>query len=150
MGDEVLYTADLVKNLVLTKTGQWLHEGKPFSNQKLKSLFFRSMEWVEDEKAFYLRIGKGRAAFKYEDTVYFVQSIDTDKNPWIAKLSDETSEPMDLNSLKLGKDNQIYCTVKSVFKARLSRSAHQAILEFAVDNNSIEVNGLHFVLEPYI
>ncbi|MEZ4753200.1 MAG: hypothetical protein R3A13_02695 [Bdellovibrionota bacterium] len=146
MNDEVLYTTDLVKDLTLTKTGEWLHEAKPFENKKLKALFFRSIEWVEAEQKYYLRIGKGRAAFNYEDTVYFVQNIETEKKPWMAKLSDGSREKLNLGSLSIGDSNQLYCLVKGSHKARFSRSSHQLLLEYVVDDEHVEINGVTYDL----
>ncbi|MCB0317437.1 MAG: DUF1285 domain-containing protein [Bdellovibrionales bacterium] len=146
MDEDILYKADLTGELKLTKTGEWLHEEKPFSNEKLKQLFFRSIHWSEEEKKFYLKIGKGRADFKYEDTVYFVETIELVVDEIILYISDGTKEKLDFSSLCFGKESQIYCTLKAAFKARFSRSAHQHLLNFTATETSIEVAGKQYFI----
>lgn len=137
--DEVKYTAELTGSLKLSSTGVWIHNGSPFQNQKLIDLFFRSIIWDPEEKRYLLRIGSGCAKFECEDTAYFVNSFDDTSLPWIVNLSDNTAEAFCPDTLAVGSQGQIYCTIKGSHKARLSRSAHQHLLLSAVSNDEIKI-----------
>jgi hypothetical protein len=135
------YLADLSKNLKLSATGEWWHDGRPFENRKLIELFNRSIVWDQNKDRYLLQIGGNQASFEYEDTVYFVTSLHDQNSPWKLALSDQTEELLAPSSLSLGSQNQIYCTVKGSHRARFSRGAHQQLLAHAVDDTSLLLDG---------
>jgi hypothetical protein len=144
--DEAIYTAYLTGVLTLSEHGVWHHEGVPFSNQKLSSLFHRSIVWSPTEKSYVVRIGKGQATFTCEDTAYFVSGLNTDAKPWEITLADGAVEELDAHSLHTGEHHQIYCTVKNGHRARFMRNVHQQLLEYAVDESTILVDGKRVLL----
>lgn len=135
---EALYTAYLDGKLILSAEGEWVHEGTPFQNERLSDLFFRSIEWEAERNRYVLRIGKGIATFTCEDTAYFVLAFGPG---WTAILSDGSSEPLSAGTLAAGRSSQIYCEVKGGHRARLSRAAHQTLLEHAVSDDQVEIQG---------
>jgi len=140
------YLADLTKDLKLSATGEWWHKGQPFENRKLIELFNRSIVWDESAKRYLLKIGSNLASFVYEDTAYFVLSLNDKHTPWSLILSDQSEEPLVPSSLTLGEDNQVYCRVKGTHNARFSRAAHQQLLEHVVDEESLLIGDKKIVL----
>lgn len=146
---DIQYTAYLKGSLKLSKHGEWWHNGNPFTNKRLSDLFSRSIVWDKSANEFFVQIGKQRATFTLEDTPFFVLSINDQHVPWKIELSDGTSEILEPKSLVVGDESQIYCRVKGgAFKARFSRSAHQALLGYAGDDNSLLVSGERIILKP--
>ena len=139
--EEAIYTAFLKGSLKLSKTGEWWHNGKPFTNKKLSDYFHKSIFWRENEQDYVIRIGKQQATFDLEDTPFFVLTIDQSVVPWKITLSDGTTEELSPTSLSLGPEDQIYCLVKTTHRARFSRAAHQLLLAHAMSEDEIAVAG---------
>jgi hypothetical protein len=131
------YTAYLEGSLRLSATGEWWHEGVAFTHPELIALFHRSIVWDAGTKRYLVRIGEGAATFTCEDTAYFVATLLTEQTPWYITLLDGTIEPLDPAMFSLGTDNQIYCRVKGGHRARLTRGAHQNLLCFAIDAETL-------------
>lgn len=89
-----------------------------------------------------LRIGKGRAFFKCEDTAWFVTALKDKTSPWEIILSDGSTEVLNPKSLCIGKTDQIYCIVKGNHLARLKRNVVQQVLEYAEGENSILIDNI--------
>ncbi|MCO6430249.1 MAG: DUF1285 domain-containing protein [Deltaproteobacteria bacterium] len=138
---DIDYTANLSGSLRLSSNGIWIHEGEPFQNEKLAKLFHRSIVWDAKENRFYLQIGRQRAAFSWEDTVYFVTSVDLSGDPVIT-LADETQETLNLSSMICGSDGSIYCTLRSGHRAKFLRNSHQQLIRHAVDDRRLFINGI--------
>lgn len=141
-----MYTAYLQGSLKLAATGEWRHNGEPFQNQKLSELFSRSIVWDQSAGQYFVQIGQQRAAFDCEDTAYFVLSIDDKEVPWSLHLSDGRTEALRPTTLCSGPENQVYCTVHETHRARLSRPAHQILLQHAVSDDSILIGGAEYRL----
>lgn len=139
--DEALYTAYLDGSLLLTERGQWIHNGTPFTNRNLISLFHRSIIWNEEESRYFIRIGKGQATFLCEDTAYFVSGLCDQKSPWEVVLLDGSREHLRSDTLYQGADHQIYCLVKGGHPARFLKNTHQILLEHVLDNQKLLIDG---------
>jgi uncharacterized protein len=127
--------------LRLSATGEWWHEGRPFTHPELARLFHRSIVWDEESKRYVVQIGVGVAHFTYDDTAYFVAEIIETASEWQVVLFDGSREPLVPSTLSVGDENQIYCVVKGGHRARLSRSAHQHLLRYARSDSEIEIAG---------
>ena len=116
------YTLERIR---LDANGKWTHEGLDFENQRIIDLFSRSVSrtaggtWV-------LVIPPFTYPIEVDDTGYFVTSI----NPALGqvKLSDDSVELLDLDSLRYEPDGRLYCRVKNgAFEARFLRHAYYAM-----------------------
>ena len=136
-----MYTAYLKGSLKLSQTGEWWHNGVPFSNPKLIDLFSRSIVWDEELKEYFIQIGQQRASFDCEDTAYFVAALDLEAKPCKILLSDGSSEELLTDTLSLGSEKQIYCVVKGQHLARFSRGAHQVLLQLVSSDAAITIDG---------
>lgn len=136
------YTAYLEGSLRLSATGEWWHEGVPFTHPELIRLFHRSIVWDDASASYLIRIGNAAAYFTCEDTAFFVASIQTAHVPWEVTLYDETIEPLDPATLSIGADNQVYCRVKGGHPARFCRAAHQDLLAYTRDETTLLIGGV--------
>lgn len=126
---------------MLNKHGEWVHEGIPFTNTKVSELFHRSVSWDEERRCFVVRIGLQQATFSCEDSPYFVAQVRTESSPWSIVLAGGGEEPLFPGSISIGKEDQFYCTVRGQYRARFMRAAHQTLLEHAVDENTLQIDG---------
>ena len=136
-----MYTAYLKGSLKLSKTGEWWHNGQPFQNQKVSDLFTRSLVWDESAAEYFIQIGTQRASFDCEDTAFFITSIDDTVSPWTIAISDGTTETLRGDNIEIGDEQQLYCIVHGSHRARLTRSAHQALLCHVESDSSIVIDG---------
>lgn len=136
------YTTYMEGILRLSATGEWWHEGQPFTHPELAKLFHRSIVWDGESKRYVVRIGVGVAHFTYDDTAYFVAEIIENVGDWQVVLFDGSREPLHPETLSVGEENQLYCLVKGGHRARFSRSAHQHLLQYARSDSELEVAGI--------
>lgn len=136
-----MYTAFLEGSLVLSKNGEWWHNGAIFKNERLSELFHQSIQFDPEHNSYVVRIGAQQATFTCEDTPFFVSQIIENGSGARVKLLDGSEEPLDLGSLTIGAESQIYCSVKGGHRARLTRGAHQNLSLKAVDESHVNICG---------
>lgn len=123
-----------LEEIRLDASGNWTHEGLDFENPRIISLFNRSIgrtaggTWV-------LEIGTFTYPIEVEDAGYFVERVDLAQDPPLLHLSDETSEPLDLSTLRYAPEGRLYCSIKSgTFDARFKRSTYYRMAEHIEDD----------------
>ena len=142
--DEAIYTAYLAGSLKLSRSGEWVHNGKHFTNPRLIELFHRSIFWDSAVGSYFIRIGKQQATFDLEDTAYFVEHLDDSKNPWILSFLDGSTEELDPKTLRMVDSGEFYCQKLNGQQAKFRRGAHQRLLEHATGEDSLEICGETF------
>jgi len=122
--------------IFLDKEGRWFHQGEEITHQKTIELFSRSI--VKDPSGGYrLQIGKEWAKIQVEDTPYMVRSVELCKDQIKLILNDNSSETLDPRTLRIGKDNVLYCSVKSgKYPARFLRPAYYQIMQLLDQDDS--------------
>ena len=71
-----------------------------------------------------------------EDTPFVIQEVVASPNPdnptsLVLKLNDGTEETLNAETLRIGQDDVMYCTVKEAgYEARLLRSAYYQLAQF--------------------
>ena len=107
------------------RDGEWYGDGERISNQRISALFSRSLRRRSDG-GFMLQMGDERSPVEIDDTPFVIRTIDgAPDRGFVATLNDNTSEPLDLRSLRVGADHAFVCNVKDgEFEARLLRAAH--------------------------
>lgn len=97
--------------LVLHRDGRWTHAGVPITNRKLRERFDRSVRYLPDEGKYVVQIGRFRGQVDPEETGFFVTDVDPERGT--VHLSDRTTEPLDVASLRPSPaDGALVCTVK--------------------------------------
>ncbi|MBN8550445.1 MAG: DUF1285 domain-containing protein [Deltaproteobacteria bacterium] len=142
-----MYTAYLKGSLKLSKTGEWWHNGQPFENKRVSDLFTRSVVWDPALKEYFVQIGAQRASFDCEDTAFFVTSIDENTSPWTISISDGSSEQLQAQTIEAGAEDQLYCLVHGTHRARLTRAAHQSLLQHVSTDNSLNIEGRLYIIK---
>jgi hypothetical protein len=119
--------------LVLHRDGRFLHEGAPVTNARLRAAFDRGVRWLPAEGKYVVTLGHFRGQLDVEEVGFFVRSIDLASGA--IALSDRTSEPLDVASLRASAldTDVLLCTVKRVLApwglpARFERGAQAELL----------------------
>jgi hypothetical protein len=76
-----------------------------------------------------LQFGDDRATVRLEDTPWVVVGFDgTSERGFVVRLNDDTTEPLDVTTLRVGADHVLYCRVKDRHEARFLRPAYYALM----------------------
>jgi hypothetical protein len=119
----------------IDKDGQWSYRGMEMTRRDIVGLFYRHLK--RDESGGYcIEIGPQRCGVEVEDTAYVVWAVHwvestgtADEGAWLL-LSDDSLEPLDPGTLRIGVDGVPYCRVKNrSFVARFSRSGYYQLAE---------------------
>lgn len=117
----------------IDREGSWSYKGDKIARRDLIRLFYQNLH--RDESGRYtVEIGQQRCPIEVEDTPYAVWAVYwTDaRSGECARLllSDDSVEVLDPTTLRIGRDNVLYCSVKSSrFGARFSRPSYYQLAE---------------------
>ena len=120
----------------IDKEGRWFYQGEEITHRRTYLLYSRNLT-LDGKGRLLLRLGKEECRVEVEDAPYIVKSVDfigPDRGPLKGidlLLNDETREPLQPATLKVGKKNVLYCRVRGgMFSARFSRGAYQLLFPF--------------------
>jgi hypothetical protein len=121
--------------LVIDKEGTWLYNGQPIVNKAIYLFFNQNLEY-SPAGGYQVRVGAEVSPVAVEDTPFVVTDVVLVSMPQQGEgffkifLNDETEEELNMESLSAGKDNVLYCAVKSgKFKARFLRPSYYRLTE---------------------
>ena len=138
----------------LTRSGQFEHEGQVVAHPSMALAFARWLRRHPDNERFILSNGYDWTYLQVEDTPYFVLSVILDEmvsnSPRLKiTLSDQSQEPLALDSLRIGANDALYCSVKcGEFEARFTPFAQQQLEPFLVEIEgevALEVGGYRVI-----
>ena len=91
--------------------GRWFHDGELITNEKIAHAFDR---WVDitDDGRFCLRNDVNWVHVEIHGAPVFARRAYLEDNELRLKLSDDTSETLDLNTLRQDRDGRLYCNVR--------------------------------------
>ena len=114
------------------RDGRWYSDGEPIPNRAITRLFSRALKILPDGRG-RLELGEDRADVEIEDTPWVVTAIEGDPERGFAiQLNDDTREPLDAASLRVGPENVLYCRVKGGrHEARVLRPAYYDLMRHA-------------------
>ncbi|HWP65627.1 MAG TPA: DUF1285 domain-containing protein [Candidatus Limnocylindria bacterium] len=122
------FTAIHSGTITFGRDGRWYCDGEPITNQAICRLYARSMT-VDADGTARLQFGEDRAVVHLEDTPWVVVGVDGDPaRGFSVRLNDETSEPLDVRTLRVGPEHVLYCRVKGGHEARFLRPAYYALM----------------------
>ena len=119
----------------IDKEGNWYYQDLPIINKKI-FLHFNQCLSQEPSGRYILSMNGEKCYLEVEDTPFVIQKVylssDTSPSPsLVVKLNDETEEPLQADTLRVGQDNILYCRVKEgIYEARLLRNAYYQLAEF--------------------
>jgi hypothetical protein len=113
------------------KDGRWYSDDEPIPNRAICRLFSRAMT-VQTNGRGRLELGEDKADVIIEDTPWVVTAVEGDPaRGFTVVLNDETREPLDPSSLRVGAGNVLYCRVKEAHEARFLRPAYYDLVRHA-------------------
>ena len=127
--------------IFIDKEGRWYHKGAEIIRRDFVRLFYQNMRI--DPQGRYLIEWDGRLCYvDVEDTAFVVRRVTFQEghgdgeSSLELRLSDDTREPLSPETLFVGKDNVLYCRVKSgLFPARFNRAAYYQLAEQIEEDN---------------
>lgn len=138
-----LENSDLPPCLItIDKEGRWYHKGAEMIHREFIRLFYDNM--VLDSWGRYVIEWKGQRCYvDVEDTAFVVRRVvrqDKEKedgtDSFVLSLSDDTQEDLVPDTLCVGLDNILYCSVKNrTFPARFTRAAYYQLAEYVEEEN---------------
>jgi uncharacterized protein len=126
------FTAIHSGRITFGKDGLWYCDGEVIPNKSICRLYARAMT-VDDDGTAQLQLGEDKAFVTIEDTPWVVVQVEGDaRRGFQVVLNDETLEPLDPRSLRVGAGNVLYCRVKGGrHEARFLRPAYYELLRHA-------------------
>ena len=125
------FTAISSGKIKFGKDGRWYSDDEPIPNRAICRLFSRALK-VQPNGRGRLELGEDKADVTIEDTPWVVVAVEGDPaRGFTVVLNDETREPLDPSSLRVGAENVLYCRVKDAHEARFLRPAYYDLLRHA-------------------
>ena len=142
----------------IDKEGVWYYGEAEIFRKEIVLLFYKNL--TQDQSGRYLiELGDEKCYVEVEDAPYVVRSIDRKKSESENReliclhLSDESHESLDHNTLRVGRENVLYCSIRNAsLTARFSRAAYYQIANYieydtAKDAYFIPLNGQFYYIK---
>ena len=127
-------------SIVLDENGCFWHDGQPLSHPGLERAFAAWLTRHPDDGRYILCNGYDWTYLTVEDAPFFVRSVRAQGDTLVLGLSDAGEEPLVPGSLRVGKREALYVSVKQGrFSARFTPAAQRALLPFLVESDSGEL-----------
>ncbi len=153
-----IHAAELPPSFIrIDKEGTWYYKGSEMYRKDILKLFFQGLR-KDKSGRYYLDLENDRASLEVEDTAFVIRAVyrfgscdDGDERISLL-LSDETLEPLDCGTLRIGEDNVLYCTVKAgAHEARFLRASYYQISDYfdydeATGNFYLPLNGARHLI----
>ena len=116
----------------VNREGELLHNGAPIIHPAILETFFSSVHY---EDGIYLLRAQGQECqLEVADTFFVVRGVREEPGGLRVTLNDGSSESLDLDSLRIGQGDVIYCQVKEgVFPARFLRPAYYQLAQWIIE-----------------
>lgn len=114
----------------LDREGRFWHEGREIEHRGLRRGLLRWLDVLDDGRPI-LRLDALRYAYiDVEDAHLLVTSLSWDGDVARLVLNDGSEETLDPETLRVGDDHAMYCSVRGgTLEARLTRPAYYALAE---------------------
>ena len=145
-------------NIRIDKDGVWYYKGAEMFRREIVNFFYQNLK--RDESGRYLiELPNDRCYLEVEDAPFVVKSVhrsfseNEDRSTIYLRLSDDTVEPLDPETLRIGSDNVLYCTIRNrSFDARFLRASYYQLagdIEYdeCGDDFFIQLNGHRFYIK---
>jgi len=119
----------------IDKEGNWYYQGLPIINREIYLYLNRCLK--RDSSGKYILLMNGEKCYlEVEDAPYVIQEVSlgsaANHSPSLfVRLNDGTEEELKVDTLKVGKDNVLYCKVKDeLYEARFLRASYYQLAKF--------------------
>ena len=122
-------------NIRIDKEGNWYHRGLPIINKKIYIHLNQCLS-KDPSGRYILEMDGEKCLLEIEDTPFVVKEVSLKTAPGkpptlFIKLNDETGEKLSTDTLRVGKENVLYCEVKEGFcEARFLRASYYQLAQF--------------------
>jgi hypothetical protein len=143
----------------IDKEGVWYYNGAEMFRKDILAVFFQNL-YRDESGQYYIQLGNDHCYLKVEDTPIVVKSVHEIADPKDPSggqtaigifLSDASLEKIDMESLRIGEGNVLYCDLQRGFPARFTRAAYYQIAEkIEFDENNgyfIPSNGKNYFIK---
>lgn len=132
----------------IDKEGVWYYKGAEMFRREIVNLFYRNLH-LDESGGYYIEYENDIASVEVEDTAFVVRAVHhagsaegRDEKIHIS-LSDDSCEELAPETLRVGRENVLYCAVKSKrFPARFLRTSYYQLADYFTE----EENGGNFFL----
>ena len=141
--------------IFIDKEGRWYHQGAEMIRREFIQLFYQNME-IDSGGRYLINWADKRCYVEVEDTAFVVRRIsyeegNQDRGIRIElSLSDDTKEALMPDSLSVGRENVLYCRVKTgFFPARFNRAAYYQLAEYIEEEGKtyfLPLNGRKYII----
>ena len=144
--------------ITIDKEGVWYFRGKEIIRKDIICYFYQNLK--KDEFGRYIiELENDRCYLEVEDAPFVIKSVyrfdskSSNKECIYLLLSDQSLEKLDPNTLYVGNDNVLYCSIRDkAFIARFSRAGYYQIanfIEYDTEKNEyvILLNGKSFYIK---
>ena len=116
--------------IYIDKNGKWFHKGIEMINKGIINEFYRSLSTGSCGEYLIIR-GEEKCYLEVEDTPFIITRVEFNNAGRSAEesillyLIDDTRENLDPDTISVGDENVLYCSIRNkAFKARFSRAAY--------------------------
>jgi uncharacterized protein len=145
-------------DISIDKDGVWYYGNDEIFRKEVVYFFYQNL--IRDSAGKYLiELGNDRCYVVVEDTPFVVKSVyrttseNDNKEVILLSLSDGTVEELDPETLLVGKDNVLYCSIRErEYITRFSRAGYYQIADFIEHDTEkeeyfITINGQSFYIK---
>ncbi len=144
-------------DIKIDKEGTWYYRGAHMFRKEILCVFFENLK-IDECGKYLIELGEEVCYLDVEDTAFVVAAVYKTRQESDTKdqidilLTDDSLEKLNLNTLYVGIDNVLYCTVKNgKFKARFSRNSYYQLAQFIEQEENcffISLNDEKYCIEP--
>jgi len=110
----------------ISKDGDWINEGIKVTHPKVIDYLFSCLRKKGNE--YYLQSGPKQFPVTVDDVPYVVREIIESESGFTLRLNDKLEENLDFESLRIGSENVLYCSIKNgKHEARFNRPTYYQI-----------------------
>ena len=117
----------------IDKEGVWYFRGAEMFRKEIVNLFYEGLR-RDSNGRYIIELGGERCHLEVEDTPFIVKAIhnsvsrERGDQEILLVICDGTVETLDPETLRIGKDNVLYCAIRNGdFEARFSRASYYQI-----------------------
>ena len=142
--------------IYIDKDGCWYHKGQEMIRRDIVKLFYQNMTCLQDGTHI-IELNGQRCFIELEDTAFVIWSVAFQKDDesgdmaYFLKLSDDSREMLNPETLVIGTNNVLYCRVKDrKFPARFNRASYYQLADFIEEDQGsfyLPLNGKKYYLE---
>jgi len=145
-------------DIKIDKDGVWYYHGAHMFRKDILCIFFDHLN-VDDCGKYFIKLNEEICYLDVEDTAFVVSAVFKTQDPsgdqeqLEVLLSDDCREILDPNTLAVGRDNIMYCSVKhGKFAARFTRKSYYQLAEFIEQDDTdhtfyLFLNGKKYIIK---